>query len=96
MNKAPFSRDFGLRDQVRRSAVSIPSNIAEGDERGTNKDSVRFLYIAKGSLAELLTQLEICKEIGYISEEEFSYLSQEYTKVAKMLGKLIKVRSHDP
>lgn len=96
-NTGSFSRDFGLRDQLRRAAVSIPSNIAEGDERDTNKDSVRFLYIAKGSLAELLTQLEICKEIGYITEEEFSYVSEEYTKIAKMLGKLIKVRSsHNP
>lgn len=73
--------------------LSIPSNIAEGDERDTNKDSVRFLYIAKGSLAEVLTQLEICKEIGYISEEEYSYVSEEYTKIAKMHGKLIKARS---
>lgn len=54
-NRTPFTKDFGLRDQIRRAAVSIPSNIAEGDERDTNKDSVRFLYIAKGSLAELLT-----------------------------------------
>ncbi len=58
-NTGSFSKDFGLRDQIRRAAVSIPSNIAEGDERDTNKESVRFLYIAKGSLAELLTQLEI-------------------------------------
>jgi four helix bundle protein len=92
-NKGFFNRDFGLRDQMRRAAVSVPSNIAEGDERDTNKDSVRFLYIAKGSLAELLTQLEICKEIGYISVEEFSYVSEEYQIVAKMLGKLIKIRS---
>ena len=47
----PISRDFGLRDQMRSAAVSIPSNIAEGDERDTNRDCVRFLYIAKGSLA---------------------------------------------
>lgn len=92
-----FNRDFGLRDQIRRAAVSIPSNIAEGDERDTNRDSVRFLYIAKGSLAELLTQIEICKEIGYITEDEFSYVFEECTKIAKMLGKLIKVRSsHNP
>lgn len=92
-NKGFFNKDFGLRDQIRRAAVSVPSNIAEGDERDTNKDSVRFLYIAKGSLAELLTQLEICKEIGYISVEEFSHVSEEYQIVAKMLGKLIKIRS---
>jgi four helix bundle protein len=52
---ASFSKDFDLRSQIRRSCISIPSNIAEGDERGTNKEAVRFLYIAKGSLAELIT-----------------------------------------
>ncbi len=94
--KGHFIKDFGLRDQIRRSALSIPSNIAEGDERDTNKESVRFLYIAKGSLAELLTQLEICKDIGYLTDQEFSYLFGEYAKIAKMLGKLIKVRSSNP
>ena len=54
-----LAKDFGLKDQISRAAVSVPSNIAEGDERDTNKDSVRFLFIAKGSLAELQTQLEI-------------------------------------
>ena len=52
-----FDRDFGLRDQVRRSSVSVASNIAEGDEKDTDKESIRFFYIAKGSLAELSTQM---------------------------------------
>lgn len=96
-NTGSFNRDFGMRDQIRRAAVSIPSNIAEGDARDTNKDSVRFLYIAKGSLAEIVTQLEICREIGYITEEEFSFISHEYSTVGKMLGKLIQIRSsHNP
>jgi four helix bundle protein len=55
-NKTLLSKDFSLRDQIRRSAVSIASNIAEGDERDTDKESVRFFFIAKGSLAELRTQ----------------------------------------
>ncbi|MEW6740129.1 MAG: four helix bundle protein [Nitrospirota bacterium] len=92
-NSGAFSKDFGLRDQIRRAAISIASNIAEGDERDTNKDSVRFLYISKGSLAELLTQIIISKEIGYLSDEEFEYISEECEMVGKMLGKLIKARS---
>lgn len=86
-------RDFGLRDQMRRAAVSVCSNIAEGDERNTNKESVRFFYIAKGSLAELITQLEIAHEIGYISKEKTAYLETECTNIANMLGALIKARS---
>jgi four helix bundle protein len=88
-----FSRDFGLRDQIRRSAVSIPSNIAEGDERGSNKDAVRFLYIAKGSLAELQTQLEIAHDIGYLDLNVLNGLNGKCSQLGKMLGSLIKARS---
>ena len=88
-----ISQDFGLKDQMRRAAVSICSNIAEGDERDTNKESVRFLYIAKGSLAELITQLEIAHEIGYISLDQASHFQTSCTEIGKMLGALIKVRS---
>src|SRR6266498_6100970 len=66
-NDGLIARDFGLVDQMRRSAVSVPSNIAEGDERETDKEAVRFLYVAKGSLAELMTQLEIAYLVGYIA-----------------------------
>ncbi|MEJ2270393.1 MAG: four helix bundle protein, partial [Desulfobulbaceae bacterium] len=58
-----FVKDYGLRDQLRRAAVSIPSNVAEGDELGTNKQAINFFYIAKGSTAEVLTQAIIAKEI---------------------------------
>ncbi len=93
-----FNQDFGLRDQLRRAAVSIPSNIAEGDERNTNKDAVRFLYIAKGSLAEFRTQLEIAFEIGYINSETFDNLELKCLSLGKKLGSLIKVRActHNP
>jgi four helix bundle protein len=74
--------------------VSIGSNIAEGDERDTNKESVRFLYIAKGSLAEMITQIMIAREIGYLSEEEFTFISEGSEVIGKMLGRLIKVRAN--
>ncbi len=91
--EGPFSGDFGLQDQIRRAAVSVPSNIAEGDERGTNKEAVRFFYIAKGSLAELQTQLVIAHEIGYISLEIVRDLDEKCQTLGKMLGSLIKARS---
>jgi four helix bundle protein len=91
-----ISRDFGLRDQVRRSAVSIASNIAEGDERGTEKESIRFFYIAKGSLAELRTQVEIAYNVGYIKKQTYESIEIESVNLGKMIGKLIKVRKEGP
>ena len=91
--KGPFTRDYGFRDQIRRAAVSVPSNIAEGDERGSNKDAVRFFYIAKGSLAEIQTQLEIAYEIEYLDNSTFDDLDEKCTVIGKMLGSLIKARS---
>ena len=91
--KGPFTRDYGFRDQIRRAAVSVPSNIAEGDERGSNKDAVRFFYIAKGSLAEIQTQLEIAYEIEYLDNSTFDDLDEKCTVIGKMLGSLINARS---
>jgi len=88
-----FSKDFGLKDQIQRSAVSIASNIAEGDELGTDKQSVRHFYIAKGSIAELITQLIISNEIGYIENNIKDQLTDECDKISAMLAKLIKARS---
>jgi four helix bundle protein len=92
-NEGPFSKDFGLRDQIRRAAVSIPSNIAEGDELKTNKQSVQYFFIAKGSIAELLTQAMISFEIGYIDQETFSHIRNECQAISSMLTKLIQARS---
>ncbi len=91
--KGPITRDYGFRDQIRRAAVYVPSNIAEGDERGSNKDAVRFFYIAKGSLAEIQTQLEIAYEIEYLDNSTFDDLDEKCTVIGKMLGSLIKARS---
>jgi four helix bundle protein len=90
-NKA-FERDLGLRDQMRKSSVSVASNIAEGDERDTDKESVRFFYIAKGSLAELRTQIEITYSIGYLTADLFEALDSDCQHLGKMIGRLIQVR----
>jgi four helix bundle protein len=88
-----FSKDFGLRDQIQRAAISIASNIAEGDELGSDKQSIRYFYIAKGSAAELTTQLIIAHEIGHIENEIKDQLVDECDKISAMLSKLIKARS---
>jgi len=88
-----FASDFGLRDQIRRAAVSIPSNIAEGDERETDKEAVRFFYIAKGSSAEVLTQAMIACEIGYLDKKTYSHIEKECKILSGMLSGLIAARS---
>ncbi len=87
-----FERHRGLSDQIMRSAVSIPSNIAEGDERGTNKDALRFLQIARGSLAELETQLSIAESIGIIPQPVVVKIAAQLDEVARLLGGTIKMR----
>ena len=93
--KQPFVKDYGLKDQIQRSAVSIPSNIAEGDESGTNKISIRYFYIAKGSVAELQTQIIIANEIGYMENSVKDSLLNDCDKISIMLSKIIKVRSEN-
>ena len=85
-------RDFSLRDQIRRSAISIPSNIAEGYERDTNAEFVRFLNIAKGSAAELRTQLYIAREVGKLEKEQTAKLVNEAKQISAMLHALAKSR----
>lgn len=92
-NDGPFQRDFGLRDQMRRAAVSVPSNIAEGDQRETDKEAVRYFFIAKGSAAELNTQAIIAYEIGYLDLDSFNNLQNDCTDIMSMLAKLISSRS---
>jgi four helix bundle protein len=81
-------------DQLGRAALSVPSNIAEGDERGTNKEALRFLFIARGSLSELETQLWVGHDLGWIEPEEYRRLSEKMGAVARLLGGLIRMRQH--
>ena len=90
-----LARDYGLRDQIRRSAVSIPGNIAEGDELDTDRQSIKYFYIAKGSSAELLTQSIIARKIGYMDESNFDHISKECRIISSMLAKLIKARAEN-
>jgi len=92
-SKSTFSKDYGLKDQVQRSVVSIPSNIAEGDELDTDKQSIKHFYIAKASAAELITQLIIAQEIGYLDPEISNNLVNECRVISVMLTKLIRARS---
>ena len=83
-------RDFGFKDQVCRASVSIPSNIAEGMERDSIKECIHFLHIAKGSCAELRTQLLIASRIGYIGEADCKALEHDAETVSRMLPGLVK------
>ena len=74
-----FTRDFGLKDQIRRAAVSIMSNIAEGFERGGTGEFIQFLSIAKGSVGEVITQLHIAYDLKYLDYKEFEHLINKAT-----------------
>ena len=87
-----FSKDYGLSNQIQRAAVSVASNIAEGDERGTNREAVHFFNISKGSSAEVITQLYIAHRIGYIDEETLIKLENQCEKTRASLKKLIQAR----
>lgn len=93
VKKQSISKDFGFKDQIQRAAVSVPANIAEGDELGTDKQSVRHFYIAKGSSAELQTLLIIGNEIGYFDKEIAESLINECKVISFMLAKLINART---
>ena len=87
-------KDFGFKQQIQRASVSIPSNIAEGFSRKTNKEFCQFLYIAKGSCAEVRTQIYLAKELLYIDNDVFTKCLSETDHISKMLYNLIKYRSN--
>lgn len=87
--KEKFSRDFGLRDQIRRAVVSISSNIVEGFERSSNNEFIRFLKIAKGSAGEVRNQLHIAYAVGYMTEKEFDEVYEEVELLTKQIGAFV-------
>jgi len=87
------AKDYGFKDQITRSALSVASNIAEGMERGTNKDCCKSLNYAKGSAGELVTPIIIGTKINYIEEQQGKAWVIETKEIAAMIGGLIKARS---
>lgn len=92
LKKLPREEQFALSDQLRRAVISIPSNIAEGSGRNSQKDQAHFYNIAYGSLMEVFSQLDIACDLGYISQEEFNQLESLINEEAKMLSGLIAKR----
>lgn len=86
----PKEEVYGITNQIRRSAVSVPSNIAEGSARQGNKEFAQFLYISLGSLTELETQLIIARNLKYLSENDFESLNGNIKEIGKMLIGLIR------
>ena len=85
-----LAKDFALKNQMRRSAISIPSNIAEGFELGTDKEFVRMLIIARGSSGELRTQIYIAGRIGFLESSRRLALVKQAEEISRMLSGLIK------
>lgn len=83
-----FAKDFGLRDQIRRAAVSVMSNIAEGFDRGSRGEFHQFLVVAKASCAEVRSQLYVAQDVGYLDPEVFSNLNSRTDELSKILGGL--------
>jgi four helix bundle protein len=83
-----------LCDQMGRAALSVPSNIAEGNDRSSNKEALNFLRVARGSLAELETQLWIAHDVGWLDAESYSRLCEKRSEVERMLGGLIRTRQN--
>ena len=92
LKKFPKEEQFALCDQLRRAVISIPSNIAEGSGRNSQKDQAHFYNIAYGSLMEVFSQLDIACDLGYISQEEFEQIELLINEEAKMLSGLIAKR----
>jgi four helix bundle protein len=83
-------KDYGFKDQICRAAISVINNIAEGHERSSNKEFIRFLTIAKGSSGEVRSMLYVASDLNYIDKEKFELLLQKCKSISKQLGGFIK------
>ena len=88
-SKGEFSRDYGLQRQIRDAAVSAMSNIAEGFERGTDKEFIQFLIIARGSLAEVRSQLYVARDLRYVGDGEFNALLGKASEAGRLVNGFI-------
>jgi len=91
-----FARDFGLKDQIRRAAVSIMSNIAEGFESQTQAQFIRYLGVAKASAGEVRAQLYISHDVNYLTDEKFSKLFQMTEKASRQIARFISYLESHP
>jgi four helix bundle protein len=89
-----FSKDYGLRDQIRRAAVSIMSNIAEGFERGGNQEFIQFLYVAKASCGEVRSQLYVAVDQSYVVQKDCEELRKSFRRLSIMISNLIDYLKH--
>ncbi len=94
-SQGEISREWSLRDQMRRAAISIPSNVAEGFERNSDVEFKRFLLIAKGSCSELRTQMIIASDLKLFPEEDSKKMIAECLEVSSMLQGLVTFLQHD-
>jgi len=90
LKKFPLEERYALCDQIRRASISVPSNIAEGMGRFSDKEKIHFLEISNGSLMETMCQLEIGKQLGYLSQEDYQRVEADITEIACMLSSLRK------
>jgi four helix bundle protein len=92
----PIAKDFGFRDQIRRAAISVLANIAEGFGRRTHKDFAGFLYIARGSVMETVSHLYVALDQEYLTNEQVKGLQAGYEEIQKMLVSLIRYLENSP
>ena len=93
-SKGKINKDFGLKGQMQRAALSISSNIAEGFERGSKKEFIQFLYIAKGSCGELRSQMIVAKDLGFLEDNDYSKALSFSVEISQQISGFIDYRKN--